>query len=66
MGRTEPRPDISSKKPFSRVLCLPLVTSTLVQLTVVIAFQLWVLEQLRRQKGYTASLGAPDLKQVRR
>jgi len=41
MGYTEPRKTLASVKPVSRVLSLPLILSLLLQIAVVIVFQVW-------------------------
>mmetsp|Transcript_29272 Transcript_29272/g.64753 ORF Transcript_29272/g.64753 Transcript_29272/m.64753 type:complete len:705 (-) Transcript_29272:814-2928(-) len=62
MGFTEPRSKLSRQKPMDRVMSLPLLVSTVLQLVVVVVFQLLSLWLLSRQAGYEPTLGPPDLR----
>jgi cation-transporting ATPase 13A3/4/5 len=64
MGSTRPRSKLSSVKPLPRVLSWPLMLSTLLQLLIVVAFQLIALAALRAQPGYVRTLGPPTVTQV--
>jgi cation-transporting ATPase 13A2 len=64
MGFTRPRSRLSSVKPLPRVLSWPLMLSTLLQLLIVVAFQLIALAALRAQPGYVRTLGPPTVAQV--
>ena len=55
------RRTLSKQKPLNRVMSLPLAVSTVLQLGVVVAFQLLALLMLSRQPGYVATVGTPDL-----
>ena len=55
------RRHLSKVKPLNRVMSLPLAVSTLLQLGVIVAFQMLALVMLRRQPGYIATVGTPDL-----
>ena len=55
------RHTLSRQKPLNRVMSLPLAVSTVLQLGVVVAFQLLALLLLSRQPGYVATVGTPDL-----
>ena len=55
------RRTLSRQKPLNRVMSLPLAVSTVLQLGVVVAFQLLALLLLSRQPGYVATVGTPDL-----
>lgn len=62
MGYTEPRTRLSAQRPLSRVMSMPLLVSTLLQLLVVVAFQLLALWLLTRQPGYVPTVGPTDLR----
>ena len=62
MGFTEPRPQLSRHKPINRVMSVPLMTSTMLQLAVVVIFQLISLSALRRQPSYVETQGDNDLR----
>jgi hypothetical protein len=61
MGFTTPRGKLSRARPYTRVLCPPLITSTVAQCFVIVGFQLASLRLLASQPGYVRSRGSPDL-----
>jgi len=64
MGYTHPVPTLARTRPPPRVLSLPLLTSTVLQIAVVVAFQLASLALLRGVGKLPESRGTPDLRQV--
>jgi cation-transporting ATPase 13A3/4/5 len=58
MGRTQPRSYLAREKPLDRVVCVPLMTSTFLQLIVVVLFQCMGLVLLQAQPGYTRTVRA--------
>ncbi len=64
MGYTRPRSKLSSQRPFPRVLSWPLMMSTVLQLLVVVVFQMAGLAALHSQPGYVRTLGPPSIQQV--
>ena len=62
MGYTRPREDLAKTKPMARVLSLPLVLSLVLQIAVVVVFQLAALQSLHRVPWYTRTRGTPDLR----
>jgi cation-transporting ATPase 13A2 len=64
MGYTKPRSKLSSQRPFPRVLSWPLMMSTILQLLVVMVFQMAALAALHSQPGYVRTLGPPSIQQV--
>lgn len=58
MGYTAPRKELAGEKPPVRVMTVPLMTSTVLQLVVVVVFQLLALYTLSRQPDYVATIGA--------
>jgi cation-transporting ATPase 13A3/4/5 len=64
MGYTHPRQELSRQKPLGRVMSLPVLLSTTLQLAVIIVFQTASLRALYRVPWYTRSLGTPDLRTI--
>eukprot|EP00775_Hariotina_reticulata_P010483 gene10483-10642_t len=62
MGYTRPRKTLARAKPVNRVLSLPLIVSLLLQIAVVIVFQIVVLRSLHRIPWYKPTIGSPDLR----
>ncbi|WIA28629.1 hypothetical protein OEZ86_011166 [Tetradesmus obliquus] len=62
MGYTKPRKELARAKPVGRVLSLPLILSLLLQIAVVIVFQLIALRAMRRIPWYKSTIGTPDLR----
>lgn len=66
MGYTEPRTKLADRRPLNRVMSLPLILDTALQLVVVVTFQiLAVFVLLRNQPGYVPARGTPDLRTVK-
>jgi hypothetical protein len=55
MGYTKPRKTLARAKPVSRVLSLPLILSLLLQIAVVIIFQVWNTQRDLLGSGVTLS-----------
>jgi cation-transporting ATPase 13A3/4/5 len=62
MGYTRPRQDLAKTKPMPRVLSLPLVLSLILQIAVLVVFQIAALQSLHRVPWYTRTRGTPDLR----
>ena len=62
MGYTRPREGLARSKPVGRVLSLPLIASLLLQIAVIVVFQLAALSALRRVPWYTPTMGTPNLR----
>ena len=62
MGLTHPRShQLSKQRPLQRVMSIPLLTSILLQIIIVVVFQILSLLLLNMQPGYTRSQGSPEL-----
>eukprot|EP00798_Chlamydomonas_sp_ICE-L_P017927 gene17927-24321_t len=65
MGYTVPRATLSNKKPVKRVMSVPIMTSTVLQLLVVVVFQFIALYMLRQQPDYVRTEGDKELHLVK-
>ncbi len=60
-GLARSRSNLSRRRPYNRVMCMPLILSTVAQCGVVVTFQLAALWMLQQQPGYVRARGGPEL-----